>query len=283
MSTVKQLKAAAVELNKVLFDGNPEIDVNADEDAFMALMQEAVGLIKPDDVFSKPTQAVVTYLKTLIEAETEAPEDGIVAEEIIEEDADEYEDEDEDEDVEIEQLKEDVESAIKISELKAYAKENLIFAALVPSLGTYKVADVLRESMLNILNNPAKQIVEEDEEPVADIIKAKVFEKPTPSKTIVVPKAEKPKAEKVEKEAKEEAAPRKRTSTTKEKVDYITPFIEKAKYKKAELVELLLDKFPDASKQAVVTVLTDGKNPKYNKFAKLLVQDTAGVLSFVKK
>ena len=48
------------------------------------------------------------------------------------------------------------------------------------------------------------------------------------------------------------------------------------------IVEKGIAKFPDLAVSSIQTMLTDGKNPKYNKFDKLVVQDENGVLSFKK-
>ena len=70
--------------------------------------------------------------------------------------------------------------------------------------------------------------------------------------------------------------------TTAERVEYISPFVKKAKYTKKELLEMMMEKYPMVTKAANQTILTDGKNPKYNKFPKLIVQDDDGIMSFKK-
>jgi len=61
--------------------------------------------------------------------------------------------------------------------------------------------------------------------------------------------------------------------TTKERVEFLTPLIKKGTYTKKELLEKAQEKFPGASRQALQTLLTDAKNPNYNKFAETVVQD----------
>lgn len=75
----------------------------------------------------------------------------------------------------------------------------------------------------------------------------------------------------------------KKASTSADRVAFITPFIEKGKSTKAQLVEKLTAKFPDLAISSLATLLTDAKNPRYNRFAKLVVQDKDGIMSFVKE
>jgi hypothetical protein len=77
-------------------------------------------------------------------------------------------------------------------------------------------------------------------------------------------------------------AGKKRTGAISERVAFYTTLIEKGGFTKKELVEKAEKEFPDATKAALQTVISDGKNPKYNKFAKLLVEDENKVFSFAK-
>jgi hypothetical protein len=57
--------------------------------------------------------------------------------------------------------------------------------------------------------------------------------------------------------------------------------ISQGKFTKAQVMEKVLAEFPSANKSTVQTDLSDGKNPKYNKFAKLVKEDPeTKVLSF---
>ena len=71
-----------------------------------------------------------------------------------------------------------------------------------------------------------------------------------------------------------------KTSTMADRVAFLTPLIEKGKLTKTQLVEKAHEKFPDLAISSLQTMLTDAKNPKYNKFAKLVEQDENGVLTF---
>lgn len=91
-------------------------------------------------------------------------------------------------------------------------------------------------------------------------------------------KPEKAKVEKPEKEKKQLFASK--SSTMADRVAFLTPLIEKGKLTKTQLVEKAHEKFPDLAISSLQTMLTDAKNPKYNKFAKLVAQDENGVLTF---
>ena len=52
------------------------------------------------------------------------------------------------------------------------------------------------------------------------------------------------------------------------------------KYTKAEIIEKVVQKFPETSASTVRTELTDGKNPKYNKWHTLVKESEKGILSF---
>jgi hypothetical protein len=101
---------------------------------------------------------------------------------------------------------------------------------------------------------------------------------PIPVKKDKAPKKEE-KPARVKTEKKELFA--RKSSTMADRVAFLTPFIEKGKFTKEQLVEKAHVQFPDLAISSLQTMLTDGKNPKYNKFAKLLTQDANNVISFV--
>lgn len=89
-------------------------------------------------------------------------------------------------------------------------------------------------------------------------------------------------AEKVEKPAGEKKSFPK-AGGTQEKVDFLTPFIKEGTYTKKELVAKAMKHFQESKETTFITMLTDGKNPKYNKFERLLSQDEENIISFKKK
>ena len=69
---------------------------------------------------------------------------------------------------------------------------------------------------------------------------------------------------------------------TGEKIAFFTGLIEEGKYTQSEIMEKGQKEYPEASVGGLRTILTDGKNPKYNRFAKLIVVKADGILCFKK-
>jgi hypothetical protein len=65
-------------------------------------------------------------------------------------------------------------------------------------------------------------------------------------------------------------------------VSVLTPFIEKGNKTKKELMEIGHENLPHLSDSTLSTVLTDAKNPKYNKFEKLVKVTEKGMYVFAK-
>lgn len=63
---------------------------------------------------------------------------------------------------------------------------------------------------------------------------------------------------------------------------FVESLIEEGKYTRKEIVEKTLKEFPHTSKNTVQTILSSSKNPKYNKFRRLAVEDERGIISFMK-
>lgn len=125
---------------------------------------------------------------------------------------------------------------------------------------------------------------EEEEKPVKKTTKKPVAKKKTASKKKVAEedtgeqeKEEEPVKKIVKKQSK--AIPAKKGSLTKSRIALLTPLIKKGKFTKKELIDKALEEEPGAT-SGIQTLLTDGKNPKYNKFEKLIVQDKTGIMSF---
>lgn len=60
--------------------------------------------------------------------------------------------------------------------------------------------------------------------------------------------------------------------------ELLTPLIEKGGKTRKELKEILLDK--GITESTADVILSDSKNPKYNQFPKLVVEDKEGKYSF---
>jgi len=65
-------------------------------------------------------------------------------------------------------------------------------------------------------------------------------------------------------------------------VEFFTPLIAEGKYTQKELFEKAIESknFEKLAESTIRTLLTDSKNPKYNRFSKLVVKGEGGKLSF---
>jgi hypothetical protein len=75
---------------------------------------------------------------------------------------------------------------------------------------------------------------------------------------------------------------RKRASAEEiqERNSFIEGLIVVGKYTKKEILEKVLEKFEGINKSTIQTLLSDSKNPKYNKLVKLTVEDENKIMSF---
>ena len=65
------------------------------------------------------------------------------------------------------------------------------------------------------------------------------------------------------------------------RIEFMSELIAKGKYTKQEIVDKTMEKFPESAVSTVRTLISDGKNIKYNKFPKLLTTDEKGHIIFV--
>lgn len=65
-----------------------------------------------------------------------------------------------------------------------------------------------------------------------------------------------------------------------ERLAFLAPLIAENKWTRKDLVEKAMTQFPNVSKDAIQTILSDGKNPKYNRFDALIVEQENGVMGF---
>lgn len=72
----------------------------------------------------------------------------------------------------------------------------------------------------------------------------------------------------------------KKASKPNERREFITSLLQTKKYTQTEIIEKTLSKFPQYAKSTITTELCDGKNPKYNKFPKLVVTEKDGITCF---
>lgn len=84
------------------------------------------------------------------------------------------------------------------------------------------------------------------------------------------------------KKTKTAARTKKKKSTKKQSIntaDYIATLIQKGEYTRQQIISKATEKL-DVSKSTVSTYLTDGKNPKYNRFDSLVVENSDGTIAF---
>lgn len=210
---------------------------------------------EPLEVPEKATESeLIALIKkhgALIEPEDEfTPE----TQEIIDFLLNDNEEEEEDSD-----LTEEIEDAETILELKDLVKEHEVFKPLRKGIGLMKEKDIekLREKMLTLLDG-------EDEEEEEVETPKKQAKKEVPAQK-----------EKVKKE--------KGPSLTSKRVEFLSPLIKEGKYTKKQLLEMYMKKNKGENEVGVATLLTDAKNPKYNKFDKLVISGENGILKFSKK
>jgi len=93
-------------------------------------------------------------------------------------------------------------------------------------------------------------------------------------------------AEEEEEEEEKPAAPPKPKGQMKKKGErgekflFVQGLIQEGTHTRKEVVTLFLEKWPETAKATVGTLISDGKNPKYNKFPHLVVVAEDGKISF---
>ena len=133
--------------------------------------------------------------------------------------------------------------------------------------------EILREETEKVLSSPKKRSIIPF---IADDVKAD--EKET-KEILLIPVKKVGNVEMKEKKEKT-IVPKKEKGPSV--VDVLTPFIEKGKNTKKELIAIGREKLPHLTESTISTMLTDSKNPKYNKFAKLTCVTEDGKIQFVK-
>jgi hypothetical protein len=254
MAKKSKYQIAAEEINELPgFDQGIELEEG--DEVIIKGIQEANEFINDEDDLSKETRAVIEEVMNVNKPKKPASRTPVNKKPAPAPDP-EPEPEEEDDEPDGVNLMEDIEGAETLKDLKELAEENPdIFSEV--NLKKYKDVEKLREAM--VLAATVEPEEEEDEKPVAK----KAVKKDAKSDTEKLPRGSK-------------------GTATKERVEYLTPFVEKGKYNKAQLIEMLEKKFPDATKTGLITLLTDCKNPKYNKFDRLVVQDANGIYKFGK-
>lgn len=107
-------------------------------------------------------------------------------------------------------------------------------------------------------------------------VKKKGSKKVDPDKKVTAPDPD-PGSKVVEESPK----PVKPDSPTKRLISYLSELIEAGKYTRKDLIQMGVEKIPELKPISIATILTDSKNPKYNKFPMLVHEKEGGILGFV--
>lgn len=146
---------------------------------------------------------------------------------------------------------------------------------------------VLKELKITIGEAPAEteeeEEIEEELEEETEEEELEDEEEEEEDKPEAPPVKKKVKEEKVvAKKEKEDAGEKKVALSSSEKLDFFEPLIKKGNLTMKQLINKALEEHPGVSESAIRTFLSDSKNPKYNKFPKLVEIDKEGVVKFKK-
>jgi hypothetical protein len=191
MINEKSLRNAAKELQEVM-GLEPALDIKAKLPVLAEQVKEAIKQIDPAiDTFTDETQVVIDELGGAEEEEAPTPKKKVAgkkAPEPVEE-----EEEEEEEETEADTLEEQIEAAIKLSELTAIVKANGEFKSLRAKLSGYTKASQLKAAMVTLLAPEEEE--EEEEAPPAKMAK-KIANAPIRKPAVEEEEEEEPKPKK---------------------------------------------------------------------------------------
>jgi hypothetical protein len=224
----KDLREAAVELNTVLGLKDPAIDPKAPMTELVETVKEAVGLIEGDVFELDASKRVIHEIRPELYPELDAspetnPED----------------------------LRQSIEDAQKLSDLKEIAKTNDVFKETRGKLSSFKTADALKSELLMVLDD----LVTATEPVVAE---KKVLQRAKPA-AAATPATDKPKGKKPEK-AGEPGKPG--------IIATIVTLIEKSGKKgitKEAILEELKEAFPDRDEKSMKNTINVQVPARINK------------------
>ena len=147
----------------------------------------------------------------------------------------------------------------------------------VPVVGKGTKADELQENYKRImLKLDEEKLIDETPEEAIDFWEENLdhFVEPAPPE-------EEEEEEKVPVKEKKKREVKTSSTPKSEILAFLSKLISQKKYTRKEMVDLGIAEFPDKSKGAIGTYISDGKNPKYNPFDKLVI-DKGGILSYEK-
>jgi hypothetical protein len=262
---MENLIKAAKELNELL-DLTPAIEVNpnkTNEKTLLKKLGEASELIEEADEISKDT--IITLRKSgvwlcqdkkvnakfaEVEEEEEIEEEGEVEESLS--------------------LLEQIQQAETKAELKEISKVNDEFKGFRGILTRYKTKIDLQKAMIAWVDDEKGGTAPE---PIAKVDVKKVAP---------VKEEEDGKEEILQKEAEKKPVEKKKISILDIIKPTLLPLLKEGTHNKKEIIKEITSKYPEIKEITLNTMLTDSKNPKYNKLDLLVVENTKGHLSFSK-
>lgn len=250
---------AAKEMNE-LMGLDPAIDIKGKPDAIVEGLIKAKELLTPEDVISDSTKVVLEALeeedapapkpvkkngkKSKPEPEPEPVEEEEEEEPELGEDEEEpVEEESKEEEPATVDLKKVLQETRKLDDLKALVAQNDEFKSLRKGIGAFVGLAGPRElkgQMLRILGG-------------------------TPVKKI--------------EPSKSEGSAVAYTDGRKRR-ELMEKMISEGRYTRSQIIDSIIEQYPGITKGSLQTVLTDSKNPKYNRFPKLAVEDANKIFSF---
>jgi len=272
---LKSFKAAALELNEVVGIEPPIETEGVTLEELASKIKEAATLLYEDDEFSKGTEKVIAYVTKEAAEGEEEPEEEQEEPEVSEEPEEEDEVEDEVEDAEVIEEEEEtpaeepetldkdelliqVEKAPNRKALLKIAMGEDFFDALDDEMPNLKTEEKLRAAMLGLFEEGGK----------AKPKKKSKAKKKAPKKKAKKEIAKKPPKKKGAKSLMQQCR------------DYLEDLIEEGGHTREELVEMAAEAIPGLKENSIQAVITNSKNPKYNKLSKLVVKAEDGTLEF---
>ena len=163
----------------------------------------------------------------------------------------------------------------ELKTLKSLVKEHAVFTPLRKRIPGMFDPEELKEEMSKLLNVSDVEIALETE----------LEKEVSVDDNEIIPEKKKQSLKKEKKQPKEEGKKLQTNSKRpplKERIDFFTSLIEQGKYTRKELIEKGVKNFPTVPPFSLGIILSDAKNPKYNKFPHPVEQRTDGIFVFLK-
>lgn len=170
--------------------------------------------------------------------------------------------------------------SLKRSDLVDVADELNKELGLDPAIDTKKKVKDLKDLIIEV-----GEIVDQDEDEFSDLTwrtleYLQVLDRSGESSDKKQEGAESAERDSQEAKEKQSTDQTQRKTKTQKEIEFLTFLINKGKYTRAQLLDLTLKQFSDASESKIYRMLVGAKNPKYNKFERLVVEDKNKIMKF---